>query len=557
MIKVYTSKAKTKPLDIQNSFAAAMQQVEKARARGAQLVVFPQGFLTGVQLGMLADAQYVKSLYNSLAKELSLANPDMYILADSLSKGNFSNTLYHGGETLSADEFEIDGTKFVSFSSAATLREKAADIYADCIILNESAPVLAGTRRLLHRLLGAVQLGTGATVIACLGGYGFTSHPDVYLPATGCISREEDYFTKTRTECTEGGNVFDIEKATGGSRMLYSLPRLDFDLVFNANPLVPKQLDEREYCLDLFHLQTVSLAARMTNIGCKTAVVALSGGLDSALALLVTVNAFDLMGIERSGIRAITMPGFGTSNTTKGLAFDLAASLGLVLKLIDITAASRQALLDIGHDGTTPDVTFENVQARMRTLNGLNLANATGGIMVGTGDLSEVCLGFSTYGGDHLSSYSVNTSVSKTVIRTMLPYVTQLDNLKSAQKPIDDILNIPVSPELVPHGGEILQKTEEILAPYKLIDFYIYCFVVAKMSPIEMAQRASCVFEGEFSASYLREKAQMLCRRFITGQFKRSAAPEGAALTHAHLCGLSRSVPSDSSMGIFNHYLGR
>ena len=557
MIKVYTSKAKTKPLDIQNSFAAAMQQVEKARERGAQLVVFPQGFLTGVQLGMLADAQYVKSLYNSLAKELSLANPDMYILADSLSKGNFSNTLYHGGETLSADEFEIDGTKFVSFSSAATLREKAADIYADCIILNESAPVLAGTRRLLHRLLGAVQLGTGATVIACLGGYGFTSHPDVYLPATGCISREEDYFTKTLTEFTEGGNVFDIEKATGGSRMLYSLPRLDFDLVFNANPLVPKQLDEREYCLDLFHLQTVSLAARMTNIGCKTAVVALSGGLDSALALLVTVNAFDLMGIDRSGIRAITMPGFGTSNTTKGLAFDLAASLGLVLKLIDITAASRQALLDIGHDGTTPDVTFENVQARMRTLNGLNLANATGGIMVGTGDLSEVCLGFSTYGGDHLSSYSVNTSVSKTVIRTMLPYVTQLDNLKSAQKPIDDILNIPVSPELVPHGGEILQKTEEILAPYKLIDFYIYCFVVAKMSPIEMAQRASCVFEGEFSASYLREKAQMLCRRFITGQFKRSAAPEGAALTHAHLCGLSRSVPSDSSMGIFNHYLGR
>ena len=557
MIKVYTSKAKTKPLDIQNSFAAAMQQVEKARARGAQLVVFPQGFLTGVQLGMLADAQYVKSLYNSLAKELSLANPDMYILADSLSKGNFSNTLYHGGETLSADEFEIDGTKFVSFSSAATLREKASDIYADCIILNESAPVLAGTRRLLHRLLGAVQLGTGATVIACLGGYGFTSHPDVYLPATGCISREEDYFTKTLTEFTEGGNVFDIEKATGGSRMLYSLPRLDFDLVFNANPLVPKQLDEREYCLDLFHLQTVSLAARMTNIGCKTAVVALSGGLDSALALLVTVNAFDLMGIDRSGIRAITMPGFGTSNTTKGLAFDLAASLGLELKLIDITAASRQALLDIGHDGTTPDVTFENVQARMRTLNGLNLANATGGIMVCTGDLSEVCLGFSTYGGDHLSSYSVNTSVSKTVIRTMLPYVTQLDNLKSAQKPIDDILNIPVSPELVPHGGEILQKTEEILAPYKLIDFYIYCFVVAKMSPIEMAQRASCVFEGEFSASYLREKAQMLCRRFITGQFKRSAAPEGAALTHAHLCGLSRSVPSDSSMGIFNHYLGR
>ena len=132
-----------------------------------------------------------------------------------------------------------------------------------------------------------------------------------------------------------------------------------------------------------------------------------------------------------------------------------------------------------------------------------------------------------------------------------------LPNIKGAAQAITDILNIPVSPELVPHGGEILQKTEEILAPYKLIDFFIYCFTVAKLSPIEMAQRASCVFEGEFGATYLKEKAEMLCRRFITGQFKRSCAPEGAALTHVHLNGLDRSVPSDSSMGVFNHFLGK
>ena len=251
------------------------------------------------------------------------------------------------------------------------------------------------------------------------------------------------------------------------------------------------------------------------------------------------------------------MPGFGTSNTTKELAHQLADGLGLKLELIDITKSARQALLDIGHDATTPDVTFENVQARMRTLHGLNLANAIGGIMIGTGDLSEEALGFSTYGGDHLASYNVNSSVSKTVIRTILPHIIQLDNMKGAAQAITDILNIPVSPELVPHGGEILQKTEEILAPYKLIDFFIYCFTVAKLSPIEMAQRASCVFEGEFGRTYLKEKAEMLCRRFITGQFKRSCAPEGAALTHVHINGLDRGVPSDSSMGIFNHYLGK
>ena len=555
MVRIYTSKAKSRPLDIHSNYAAAAQQVEAARAEGAQLVVFPQGFLTGVQLGILADARYVKTVYNSLVKELSRNNPDIYILADGYNNGCFENVICHGGTIERADSFSIDDVCFAAFNSAEKLREKAGGSSADCIILNESAPVIAGKRALLHNLLKAVQAGINGCVVACLGGYGFTSHPDVYLPATAYISNSEDYFTRTLTEFTQGRNLFEAGKS--GTHLPVSLPSLDFDIVFNKNPLIPAQLEEKDYCLDLFHLQTVSLAARMSNINCKRAVVALSGGLDSALALLVTVNAYDLMGLDRSGIKVITMPGFGTSATTKGLAGDLAASLGLELELIDITPACRQALLDIGHDGVTPDVTFENVQARMRTLNGLNLANAIGGIMVGTGDLSEVCLGFSTYGGDHLSSYSVNTSVSKTVIRTMLPYVTAMDNLKSARKPIDDILNIPVSPELVPHGGEILQKTEEILAPYKLIDFFIYCFVVAKMSPIEMAQRASCVFEGEFSASYLREKAEMLCRRFITGQFKRSAAPEGAALTHAHLCGPSRSIPSDASMELFRHFLGR
>ncbi|MBR4036087.1 MAG: hypothetical protein IKJ05_05085, partial [Oscillospiraceae bacterium] len=483
--------------------------------------------------------------------------PDMYILGDVYTLEGFKPVLYLGEQQVPADRFELDGLKFVCFSSANQLREKAAETDCDCIILTESAPVLAGSRQLLKDLLVAVQSATGRTVFANLGGYGFTSHPDVYLPAVAYISSKETFFTTTLPQFVECEKCYTIESRKGGSGMFYNLPRLEFDLAFNKNPLMPAQIDEKAYSLDLFHLQAVALAARMSNINCKNAVVAVSGGLDSALALLVTVNAFDLMGIDRKGIRAISMPGFGTSNTTKSLAQQLVESLGLDFELIDITKSAHQALLDIGHDAVTPDVTFENVQARMRTLHGLNLANATGGIMIGTGDLSEEALGFSTYGGDHLASYNVNSSISKTVIRTMLPHVIQLDNMKSAAQPITDILNIPVSPELVPHGGEILQKTEEILAPYKLIDFFIYCFIVAKLSPIEMAQRASCVFEGEFGSEYLKDKAHMLCRRFITGQFKRSCAPEGAALTHVHLNGANRSVPSDSAMGIFNHYLGK
>ncbi|MBR5521703.1 MAG: hypothetical protein IKU54_06875 [Oscillospiraceae bacterium] len=564
MFKVYISKAKSRPLDIKNNAASAYAEIEKARTVGANLVVFPQGFLTGVQLGILGDALYLRKAYNDTFSRLSAENPDMYILADLCQqvdgKTVFVNALYHEGKVSDGNSFEIDGYRFASFNKTADIDERKlsrADFsQTDCVIVNESAPVYAGSRILTRKFMKTTSQWLGVTVICALGGYGYTSHPDIYMPATGCFSDKKDYFTTTFTEYINGENLFDIEKGHYGDVFITRLPSLQFDIAFNQNPLVPRQLDEKEYCLDLFSLQSLSLATRMMNIGCKTAVVALSGGLDSALALLVTANAFDMIGLDRSGIRVISMPGFGTSATTKGLAGDLAASLGLDMKMIDITESCHQALLDIGHDGKTPDVTFENVQARMRTLNGLNLANAVGGIMVGTGDLSEVALGFSTYGGDHLASYGVNSTVSKTVIRTMLPHVIQLENMAPAAKAITDILNIPVSPELVPHGGEILQKTEEILAPYKLIDFFIYCFIVAKMSPIEMAQRASCVFEGEFSPSYLKEKAQMLCRRFITGQFKRSSAPEGARLTHVHLSGYDRSVPSDSGMGLFNYFLG-
>ena len=175
--------------------------------------------------------------------------------------------------------------------------------------------------------------------------------------------------------------------------------------------------------------------------------------------------------------------------------------------------------------------------------------------MIGTGDLSEEAMGFATYGGDRLASYNVNSSVSKTVIRTMLPYVTRLENLKAAKEAVKGILNIPVSPELIPHGGEILQKTEDILAPYKLIDFYIYCFVVANVSPAVALKKAQEVFAGEFTPEYLKEKARMFYKKFVAGQFKRSAAPEGADITHGALTRGMRYLPSDGSAEIFEELL--
>ena len=560
MINVYAAGMKTYPLDIKENFKRAVEEVYLALDKGAALVVFPQGFLSGVQLGLLKGALYFENQYNEFSKLLcsTFCQQGIAILADILQDGSFKNVLYKNGEILSGELFTLESLKIRSFNSLKALEEAAFTLECEAVILNDSSPVLAGTRALLFDFLNAINSNTSIEILLNLGGLGFTSHPDVFLPCAGIFSSKQSEMTVTLNEYINTDRLFSLEKPVkplnGHS---FILPSLSFDLAFNQNPLIPKQVDEKAYCLDLFHLQSVALAARLENIGCNTAVVALSGGLDSALAFLVTLNAFDLLGLPKDGVKPISMPGFGTSNTTKNLSHQLCEAAGLTLQTIDITASARQALLDIGHDGVSPDVTFENVQARMRTLNALNLANALGGIMIGTGDLSEEALGFSTYGGDHLASYNVNSSVSKTVIRTLLPHVLTLEKFAPLAGPINQILNIPVSPELVPHGGEILQKTEEILAPYKLIDFFLYCFVYAKLSPIEMAQRASCVFEGEFGADYLREKAQLFCRRFIGGQFKRSCAPEGARLTHVNLYGEERSLPSDGKMSAFNYYFGK
>lgn len=557
MIKIYTAVMKTKPLDLENNFKNACIEVENAIKENARLIIFPQTFLSGSQLGMMQDALYFSRLYNQYVKRLSEKYPNIYILADIYKNKSFKNILFYNNEEFDCDNFSIDEINFSSYSNAEILRNDCQNIKSDCVILNESSPVVAGSRTLLKKLLEAIHLGTGVTILCNLGGYGFTSHPNIYMPCIACIDEKESVFTSTINDFLSSKRTFNIGKKVQGNGMIFNLPKLTFDLAFGKNPFIPKQVDEKEYCLDLFHLQSVALANRISNINCKNVVIAISGGLDSTLALLVTVNCFNLLNLDKKGIHCVSMPGFGTSEKTKNLAKELCQSLNLDLKMIDITLSCKQALKDIGHDGVTADVTFENVQARMRTLHCLNIANAISGIMVGTGDLSEEALGFSTYGGDHLSSYNVNNCVSKTVIRTMLPYIVELESIKNSKNVVNEILNIPVSPELVPHGGEILQKTEEILAPYKLIDFYLYCFICAKLSPIEMAQRASCLFEGEFSPSYLREKAEMVCKRFISGQFKRSCAPESALTTHINLSSMENSIPSDSSMSIFNTFFNK
>ncbi len=554
-MRVYSARIKTTPLDINENYLKAKIEIENAIKEKANLIVFPKGFLTGVQLGILEDASYIRKIYNDFIQKLTkeYENEDIHILMDKLTRNGFENTFSYKGEEL--EEVKIKNFRVTSFNSLEILSKSAytlKDDY-DMVVLNSSEPTFAGKMKLIHENLKIISRQMNIPIFLNLGGYGYTTHPDVYMPRVGFYNKNIGYITKDITEYKNADKLFSIQFPENENiNVNYVLSAYNFKINFNECPLIPSEVDKKDYLFDLFNLAGYALATRLENIGLKKVVLALSGGLDSTMALLIAYKAFDILSLDKDGIIVITMPGMGTSNTTKSLANLLAENLGLKIKTIDITASAKQALLDIGHDAKTPDVTFENVQARMRTVNGLNIANKENAIMIGTGDLSEEVLGFATYGGDHLASYNVNSSISKTVLRELLKELIKTSEFSCVKNVVSSILENPVSPELLPvNQGDFNQKTEEILAPYKLIDFYTYAVCVAKISAKDTITKALSVFKDEFSEEYLKEKLEMFYKKFISGQFKRSCAPEGAILTHCHLNGDEKSIPSDAKISLF------
>ncbi|MCB6365997.1 NAD(+) synthase [Intestinibacillus massiliensis] len=295
-----------------------------------------------------------------------------------------------------------------------------------------------------------------------------------------------------------------------------------------ATPFVPTDkgaLEER--CQEILTMQATGLATRLRHARCKDAVIGLSGGLDSTLALVVTVHAFDMLGLDRSGILAVTMPCFGTTARTKGNAEKLAEAYGATLRVVDIKAAVDQHFADIGHAKDDLNVTFENGQARMRTLVLMDLANEVGGLVVGTGDLSELALGWATYNGDHMSMYGVNASIPKTLVR----YLTAFEASRSGdglREILLDVLGTPVSPELLPpKDGEIAQKTEELVGPYELHDFYLYYMLRWGYSPRKVFRVAQKAFAGQYDGATIKKWLVTFLRRFFSQQFKRSCLPDG------------------------------
>ncbi|MGL4107342.1 NAD(+) synthase [Clostridium sp. LP20] len=303
-----------------------------------------------------------------------------------------------------------------------------------------------------------------------------------------------------------------------------------FDRYIDKHPFVPSNEHEREMrCKEIFNIQASALAKRFEHTGLKKAVIGISGGLDSTLALLVVVKTFELLKYPMKDIVTITMPGFGTTDRTYNNALSLCQEIGCDLREINIVKAALQHFEDIGHDKDIHDVTYENVQARERTQILMDLANKEAGLLIGTGDLSELALGWCTYNGDHMSMYSVNPSIPKTLVRYLVNYVAEKEVSKKVSDTLFDILDTPVSPELLPKDaeGKIAQKTEDIVGPYELHDFFLYHFIKNGSSKERILFLAKEAFKNDYSDTEIQKWLDKFMWRFFTQQFKRSALPDG------------------------------
>lgn len=298
---------------------------------------------------------------------------------------------------------------------------------------------------------------------------------------------------------------------------------------FPSRPFVPEGREEREKrCEEILTIQAMGLKKRLVHTHAKTAVVGISGGLDSTLALLVTARAFDRIGKDRSQIIAVTMPCFGTTDRTYNNACRMARKLGATLREVKIAESVTVHFRDIGHDMEDHSVTYENSQARERTQVLMDISNQTGGLVIGTGDMSELALGWATYNGDHMSMYGVNASVPKTLVRHLVQYCADTEKDQELKEVLYDVLDTPVSPELLPpKDGQIAQKTEDLVGPYELHDFFLYYFLRFGYEPSKIYRIARTAFEGEYDKETIYKWLTTFCRRFFSQQFKRSCLPDG------------------------------
>ena len=416
------------------------------------------------------------------------------------------------------------------------------------VICNPSASVETTTKESYRRSLVSNQSARLlAAYIYADAGEGESTQDVVYsghhlICENGSVLAEAKRFTNEIIYAD-----IDVQKLAAERRKMTSFPggqtddyfEQEFSLEVKENkitrtfpkaPFVPDNQDERDKrCDEILSLQSMGLKKRLEHTNCKHAVVGISGGLDSTLAVLVTARAFDLLDIPRENLICVTMPCFGTTDRTYQNAVSLIKELGATLKEVRIEKAVRQHFADIGHDENNHDVTYENSQARERTQVLMDVANQTGGIVIGTGDMSELALGWATYNGDHMSMYGVNASVPKTLVRHLVQFYADTCGNEDLSVVLNDVLDTPVSPELLPpkEDGTIAQKTEDLVGPYELHDFFMYHMLRFGAEPEKIFRIAKYAFAGEYDDKTIYKWLRTFTWRFFAQQFKRSCLPDG------------------------------
>ena len=421
---------------------------------------------------------------------------------------------------------------------------------ADLIFNLSASDELVGKHDYLKGLLAQQSARTITGYIYSGSGFGESTQDVVYggnamIYENGVLLEEADRFSlepqmiigqidieRLRSERRTNSTYVNAQRGNNAI-IVDALPTdsIPFTLIrkIDPHPFIPASSDMQRSCEEIINIQSCGLAKRVIHTNSKNLVVGISGGLDSTLALLICVNTFDMLHLDRKGIIGVTMPGFGTTDRTYQNALTLMKNLGITIKEINIAKAVNQHFEDIGHDPKIHDVTYENSQARERTQILMDLTNQIGGFVVGTGDLSELALGWATYNGDHMSMYGVNGSVPKTLIRYLVRYIAEYKMDEATKAVLLDIIDTPISPELIPgdEKGNINQKTEDLVGPYELHDFYLYYFLRFGFSPRKIFFLAQHAFKGMYDDATIKKWLSIFFRRFFNQQFKRSCLPDG------------------------------
>ncbi|OYP66712.1 NAD(+) synthase [Prevotella sp. P2-180] len=449
---------------------------------------------------------------------------------------------------------------------------------ADIIVNLSASDELIGKHQYLRQLISQQSARTLSAYVYSSCGFGESTQDVVYggnaiIAENGRMLFESERFCKEpqlgiaqididrlRSE-RRSNTTFTLAQRTASAvdiKTRQPEEMTEFRLVrdIDPTPFIPKSDDMKHSCEEILNIQTSGLAKRLDHTGCKHVVVGISGGLDSTLALLVCVRTFDYLSLDRKGIHGITMPGFGTTDRTHLNAVNLMESLGVTVHEISIAKSVTQHFEDIGHDSAKHDVTYENSQARERTQILMDMANRVGGLVVGTGDLSELALGWATYNGDHMSMYGVNASIPKTLIRHLVRYVADNDVDAQSRLTLLDIIDTPISPELIPadENGNISQKTEDLVGPYELHDFFLYHYLRFGYRPAKLFLMATVAFDGHdpsvsaYDHDTIKHWLKTFFRRFFAQQFKRSCLPDGPKVGSVSLSPRGDwRMPSDAS----------